>query len=63
MAGTLNDSMEKWMQMVDQGYITPEMVGISGNQAKDEFMAGKAGMYYSGPWEYENFKNAGLSLA
>ena len=59
MAGTLNDSMEKWMQMVDQGYITPEMVGISGNQAKDEFMAGKAGMYYSGPWEYENFKNAG----
>ena len=34
MAGTLNDSMEKWMQMVDQGYITPEMVGISGNQAK-----------------------------
>lgn len=62
MAGTLNDSMEKWMQMVDQGYITPEMVGISGNQAKDEFMAGKAGMYYSGPWEYENFKNAGLSF-
>lgn len=62
MAGTLNESMEKWKQMVDKGYITPEMVGISFNQAKDEFMAGKAAIFYSGPWEYENFKNAGLSF-
>lgn len=62
MEGNLNDSVETWMQLVDKGYITADMVGISGEQAKDEFMNGDAAMFYSGPWEYQNFVDAGLSF-
>ena len=34
------------------------MVGISGEQAKEAFMTGKAAMFFTGPWEYNNFKEA-----
>lgn len=62
MEGTLNDSVESWMQMVDKGYITPDMVGISGEQAKEAFITGKAAMFYYGPWGYSEFKDAGLDF-
>ena len=62
MEGTLNPYIEQWMQLIDKGYITSDMVGISGQQAKDSFVSGKAAMFYSGPWEYQNFKDAGLTF-
>lgn len=62
MSGNLDESLENWMQLVDNGYITPEMVGISFEQAKDIFATGKAAMFYSGPWEYQTFTDAGLSF-
>lgn len=62
MDGVLNPYMEKWMKLVENGYITPDMVGISHEQAKEIFMTGKAAIYYSGPWDYNDFKDAGLSF-
>ncbi|MDE7016406.1 MAG: extracellular solute-binding protein [Lachnospiraceae bacterium] len=62
MDGTMNPYMENWIKMVENGYITPDMVGISGEQAKEVFMTGKAAIYFTGPWEYNNFKEAGLSF-
>ena len=53
MDGVLNPYVEKWMKMVDDGYITSEMVGISSQQAKDEFSNGKAAMFITGPWDYD----------
>lgn len=62
MDGVLNPYMEKWMKLVENGYITSDMVGISHEQAKEIFMTGKAAFYYSGPWDYNDFKDAGLSF-
>lgn len=62
MEGNLNEPVEMWMQLVDKGYITPEMVGIATEQAKNEFVSGQAAMFYSGPWEYQNFKDAGIEF-
>lgn len=62
MEGTLNPYIEKWMKMVDNGYITSDMVGISFDQAKDEFSNGKAAMFITGPWEYDTFKEAGVNF-
>lgn len=62
MSGTLDDSVTAWTQMVDKGYITAEMVGISTEQAKESFTTGKAAMYFSGPWDYQIFKDAGLTF-
>ena len=62
MDGTLTPYMENWMKLVENGYITSDMVGISGEQAKEAFMTGKAAMFFTGPWEYNNFKEAGISF-
>lgn len=37
MSGVLNPYVESWMKMVDDGYITSDMVGISSEQAKMNF--------------------------
>ena len=50
MDGTLTPYMENWMKLVENGYITSDMVGISGEQAKEAFMTGKAAMFFTGPW-------------
>lgn len=50
MDGNWNYILEKWAVMVEEGYITPEMLGISYDQAQDEFATGKAAMWESGPW-------------
>lgn len=62
MSGTLNDAVEEWMQLVENGYITADMVGTSTEQAKEKFMNGEAAMYYSGPWDYDYFEEAGLTF-
>ena len=45
MSGVLNPYVESWMKMVDDGYITSDMVGISSEQARNEFSNGKAAMF------------------
>ena len=60
LADMWKDPMAKWYRLVDEGYITPDMVGISGENALDVFENGKAAMFYTGPWYYNEFTDAGL---
>ncbi|WP_336644861.1 ABC transporter substrate-binding protein [Microbacterium sp. USHLN186] len=62
LSGNWNDSVDEWSKLIDQGVITPDMLGIAEPQAQDEFLAGKAAMIISGPWDYTKFTEAGLNI-
>lgn len=62
MDGTLNQYVKDWSVLIDKGYITPEMVGISNEQALSNFIAGKTAMFNAGPWYYKNLKEANLNV-
>lgn len=62
LAGNWNDSVDEWSRLVDEGIITPEMLGVAEPQAQDEFLNGSAAMIISGPWDYTKFKDAGLNI-
>ena len=62
MSGVLNPYVESWMKMVDDGYITSDMVGISSEQARNEFSNGKAAMFITGPWDYDIFKKVEINF-
>ena len=62
MDGTLNQYVKDWSVLIDKGYIKPEMVGISNEQALSDFIAGKTAMFNSGPWYYKNLKEANMNF-
>ncbi|MEK8131967.1 extracellular solute-binding protein [Paenibacillus filicis] len=64
MNGTFDKYLEKWSEIVKQGYLTPDMLGMDYDQALDEFATGKAAMWESGNWAIESMKkkNANLNL-
>lgn len=62
MSGTLNKYVKDWSILIEKGYITPEMVGISNEQALSNFISGKTAMFNSGPWYYENLKDANMNV-
>ena len=42
--------VEEWSRVITEGCLTPDMLGLSYDQALDEFATGKAAMWESGPW-------------
>ena len=62
MEGTLNQFVKEWSVLIEKGYITPEMVGISNEQALSDFIAGKTAMFNAGPWYYTNLTEANLNV-
>lgn len=62
MDGNINKYIEDWSILIKKGHITPEMVGISNDQALSDFISGKTAMFNSGPWHYTNFKEADMNF-
>ncbi len=62
MSGTWDPYIEKWKALIDNGYITTNMLGIDDSQAMDEFATGKAAMWASGPWAYSSIKQKNIRL-
>jgi raffinose/stachyose/melibiose transport system substrate-binding protein len=58
----LVQAVDRWKLLIDRGYITRDMVGLSDEQSTAGFLSGKAAMKYGGPWNYNQFKEAGISL-
>ncbi|NOU67853.1 extracellular solute-binding protein [Paenibacillus sp. LMG 31461] len=56
LEGSWNSALEKWTELIKQGYITQDMLGVDYDQALDEFATGKAAMWESGPWAMEAIK-------
>lgn len=42
--------VKEWSKVIAEGCLTPDMLGLSYDQALDEFATGKAAMWESGPW-------------
>lgn len=62
LAGNWNSYIEKWTDLIKKGIITSEALGIDDNQALDEFATGKAAMWASGCWSYENIKQKNINM-
>ncbi len=43
-------AVEEWYKIIEEGGLTENMLGISYDQALDEFATGKAAMWECGPW-------------
>lgn len=58
------DAVTQWSKLIDEGILTQEMLGLSYDQALDQFATGKAAMWESGPWAVETIleKNADFNL-
>lgn len=56
--------VEEWSRVIEEGCITPDMLGLSYDQALDEFATGKAAMWESGPWAVNTIleKNPDIEL-
>ena len=62
MAGNWDSYIKEWKTLIDEGYITTDMLGIDDNQAMDEFATGKAAMWASGPWSYSTIKQKNIRM-
>lgn len=55
-------ALEEWYKIIEEGCLTEDMLGISYDQALDEFATGKAAMWESGPWAVETIKEKNPDL-
>lgn len=55
-------ALKEWSKIIEQGYLTQDMLGLSYDQALDEFAAGKAAMWECGPWAVETIKEKNPDL-
>lgn len=60
--GNWNKYISEWSALIDKGIITTNDLGIDDNQALDEFATGKAAMWASGCWSYENIKQKNINM-
>lgn len=56
--------VKEWSRVITEGCLTQDMLGLSYDQALDEFATGKAAMWESGPWAVNTIleKNPDMEL-
>lgn len=54
--------IEQWQELVGTA-LPPEVVGVSGDQIKQNFSAGQLAMYRSGAWDFPDLKAAGVNFS
>ena len=47
-------AVTEWYKVIEEGCLTQDMLGLSYEQAMDEFATGNAAMWESGPWAYND---------
>lgn len=62
MAGVMNDAVDRWKRIIDDGYMNEKMLGISGDQNMNMFINGEIAMMNGGPWNYANLEEAGMDV-
>lgn len=55
-------AVQEWYKAIEAGCLTQDMLGLSYDQALDEFATGKAAMWESGPWAVETIKQKNPDL-
>lgn len=52
------DAVKEWMKLYNQGLVTRDTVGISGDDMKTQFVNGQVAMICTGPWDFGTFQEA-----
>lgn len=55
-------AVEEWYKIIEEGCLTTDMLGLSYDQALDEFATEKAAMWQCGPWAVETIKEKNPDL-
>lgn len=55
-------AVTEWYKIIEAGYLTQNMLGLSYDQALDEFATEKAAMWECGPWAVETIKEKNPDL-
>ncbi len=55
-------AVTEWYKIIEAGYLTQDMLGLSYDQALDEFATEKAAMWECGPWAVETIKEKNPDL-
>jgi raffinose/stachyose/melibiose transport system substrate-binding protein len=56
------EPVRQWSRLWDEGHVTRGVVGLTGDQVRDEFVNGRVAMYSSGPWDVERIREAAPAL-
>lgn len=56
------DALTPWQELFDEGLMSPDVVGLTGDQVLDEFMNGRAAMITAGPWNIATVRETAPDL-
>jgi raffinose/stachyose/melibiose transport system substrate-binding protein len=45
------EPLTPWQELFEEGLISPDVVGLKGEQVRDEFVGGRVAMITAGPWD------------
>lgn len=62
LAGNWTPYVKEWSKVISEGCLTPDMLGLSYDQALEEFATEKAAMWESGPWAVNAIKEKNPNL-
>ena len=52
------DPLIPWDELIADGVLSPDMVGLTGDQVRDEFVGGRVAMITTGPWDVGTIREA-----
>jgi len=55
-------SLEQYNRLFTEGLVTPDVVGLTGDQVRDEFANGRVAMMSAGPWDVVPLREAAPDL-
>ena len=61
-AATWTEPVTVWNELYSQGLAPKDVVGLTGDQVRDEFIAGRAAMIPAGPWEVSPIRKGNPDL-
>ncbi|MGU3644549.1 ABC transporter substrate-binding protein [Microbacterium sp. C23T] len=56
------DPLTPWDELISEGVLSPDMVGLTGDQVRDEFVGGRVAMITTGPWDVGTVREANPDL-
>ncbi|RXZ73017.1 extracellular solute-binding protein [Agromyces albus] len=56
------EPLTPWQQLFEDGLMSPDVVGLKGEQVRDEFAAGRVAMMTAGPWDIGAIREANPDL-
>ncbi len=61
-AATWTEPLTQWSRLWTQGLVTQDVVGLTGDQVRDEFANGRVAMIAAGPWDMQPLRKAAPQL-